>query len=134
MTRKEYMLLHHPSRVNPNAAGGVEGCPDDYHLPPNEHICEDCDACWNKEIDNTDNKGEKEMPTNTTTKKTKNELLDEIKALKDEVARLERYKKYEEMADEMAAMRSSFVNAGFSANEAFTLVTTMIGMAATLNK
>jgi hypothetical protein len=61
--------------------------------------------------------------------KTKNELLkeieaknDEIQELKNEVKKLERFKQYEDMTDEMAALRDSFVNSGFSKSEAFELV------------
>jgi hypothetical protein len=60
--------------------------------------------------------------------KTKTELLEEIEAknkeikdLKAEVDKLERYKKYEDMADEIAAMREAFVNSGFSKSESYDM-------------
>lgn len=68
--------------------------------------------------------------------KTKAELMEEIKIkneeikdLKTEIERLERYKAYESMADELGAMRESFVNAGFSKTEAFTMVMKTIELA-----
>ena len=61
--------------------------------------------------------------------KTKTEPLAEIDAkneeiqnLKNEVKKLERFKQYEVMTDEMAALRDSFVNSGFTKEEAFELV------------
>lgn len=68
------------------------------------------------------------MPT-----KTKTELLkeiesknEEIQSLKDEVKKLERFKQYEAMTDEMAALRDSFVNSGFTKTEAFEMVKILI--------
>ncbi len=67
------------------------------------------------------------MPT-----KTKTELLEEIEAknneiknLKNEVKKLERFKQYEEMTDELAVLRDSFVNSGFTKTEAFEMVKTL---------
>lgn len=60
-----------------------------------------------------------------TTRRTKESLLNEIetknaeiKELKKELEKAERYKQYEESANEMAAFRDSFVNAGFTKAEA----------------
>lgn len=65
--------------------------------------------------------------------KTKAELLeeiktknDEIKSLNNEIKKLERYKAYEDMANEMAATREAFVASGFSEAEAFDLTKTMM--------
>ena len=60
------------------------------------------------------------------TNKTKAELEQEIKELQQQVKDLEKYKGYKETADEIAAMRSAFVEAGFSDDEAFTLVSGMV--------
>lgn len=61
--------------------------------------------------------------------KTKAELMEEIKTknneikdLKNEIEKLERYKQYEDMANEFGAMREAFVNSGFSKAEGFTMV------------
>lgn len=46
----------------------------------------------------------------------------EIKELKKELEKAERYKQYEEAAGEIAALRDSFVNAGFTKAEANELL------------
>lgn len=68
--------------------------------------------------------------------KTKAELLEEIEAknkelkgLKEEVEKLERYKQYEGAANEIAAMREAFVNAGFSKTESYDMTKGMLMMA-----
>ena len=53
----------------------------------------------------------------------------EIKALKKEIERVERYKQYDETAGEIAALRDSFMNAGFTKAEAYELVKISIGNA-----
>ena len=73
--------------------------------------------------------------------KTKTELLEEIKAknneienLKNEVKKLERFKQYEDMTDEIAALRDSFVNSGFTKAEAFEIVKALIVQQVTINQ
>lgn len=65
----------------------------------------------------------------TTTRKTKEMLLNELEAknaeikdLKKELEKVERYKQYEETANEIAALRDSFINAGFTKAEANELL------------
>lgn len=72
--------------------------------------------------------------------KTKAELMDdikvkndEIKALKAEIEKLDRYKVYQEAADELAAVRLSYIKSGFSESEAFELTKMMIQMAPAMN-
>ena len=62
------------------------------------------------------------------TVKTKNELLEEIEQknveiemLKADVEKLEKYRKYDEMADEIKAINDSFVRSGFTEQQAFEL-------------
>lgn len=54
--------------------------------------------------------------------RTENDLLNEIDYLKKELSRLEKYKKYEESAQEIKAIFDCFVNAGFTEDQAFTLI------------
>ena len=68
--------------------------------------------------------------------KTKAELMDElkikndeIKALNEEIKKLDRYKTYQDSADELAAVRLSYINAGFSESEAFELTKMMMQIA-----
>ena len=53
----------------------------------------------------------------------------EIKDLKKDIEKLDRYKAYETAADETAAMRDAFVNSGFSKTEAFEMVKLMMSAA-----
>lgn len=64
----------------------------------------------------------------TATKKTKTELLEEIEAknqeikgLKDRVKKMERFEVYLDGANELAAVRDAYVEAGFTKDEAFQL-------------
>lgn len=61
--------------------------------------------------------------------KTKEQLQEEIDAnlaviddLKSQVKRLEKYQKYDEMAEEIFAIKNSYVRAGFTEEQAFQLV------------
>ena len=58
------------------------------------------------------------------TKKTKTELIEEINHLKKDLDKLERYRKYEDAANEMKAIHDSFVNAGFTEDQAFMIMIT----------
>lgn len=60
--------------------------------------------------------------------KTKNELLEEIEqkngeieVLKADIEKLEKYRKYDEMTDEIKAINDSFVRSGFTEQQAFEL-------------
>ena len=60
--------------------------------------------------------------------KTKNELLEEIEqkneeieVLKADIEKLEKYRKYDEMADEVKAINDIFVRSGFTEQQAFEL-------------
>lgn len=60
--------------------------------------------------------------------KTKNELLEEIEqkneeieVLKADIEKLEKHRKYDEMADEVKAINDSFVRSGFTEQQAFEL-------------
>ena len=132
---------------------GYLNYPDEYSYPSY------CTECWDREIPGTEPltyehtgepigkvtditedengvtatiKKEKTMAT----KKTKADLEKELEAIKEskaelekELKNLEKYKQYEEMADELKAMHTAFMNAGFSNTQAYDMVKTMtIGM------
>ena len=68
--------------------------------------------------------------------KTREELLkeiedknQEIKDLKKDIEKLDRYKAYEAGADEAAAMRDAYIKAGFSKAEALEMTKLMISIA-----
>lgn len=70
-------------------------------------------------------------------KMTKDQLLDlvkkkneEIKELHKTIERNERYGQYDEMADEIMAVTNSFINVGYSREEAVELTKEMIRNAA----
>lgn len=60
--------------------------------------------------------------------KTKNELMEEIenkneeiRSLEEEAKRLEKYKTYDNSAEELKGVMDSYIRAGFSEEQAFTL-------------
>lgn len=108
----------------------------------NDHLYE-CVICWNREIPGTEptNNEIKKETKKMTTRKTKTELLEELEQKKEEIAELrkqvekaERYKAYDDMAAEMKAMQDSFINAGFSEKQAYTMLMTLIGQASEFAK
>lgn len=58
--------------------------------------------------------------------KTKAQLLADIEVLEKKIENLERYEKYDAMADEVKAMTDSFVRAGFTEDQAFEMVKEMM--------
>lgn len=69
-------------------------------------------------------KGETKMEV--MTRKTKKELLEEIAELEKQVERVKRYESYDEAAAEIKAACDSFINVGFSREEALTLTLKII--------
>lgn len=61
MTRREWMLEHHPDCVAVRHGGTAEGlleggcigCPHDYPVPGTEGLCDpeqSCEVCWTREV------------------------------------------------------------------------------------
>ena len=61
-------------------------------------------------------------------KKTKVELLDEIKELKAQIEKLDKYKMYEQAAGELSVAIDAFTNAGFSRDEAMSILLAAVKM------
>lgn len=61
--------------------------------------------------------------------KTKAELQQEIEVLQAKVDKLERFEKYVDMADEMAAIVEAYEHSGFSREEAMQLTITSVNAA-----
>ena len=65
-----------------------------------------------------------------TTKQRLIEKLEEVEQerdrLKSDIAKLKKYEKYEEIADELGAMKSAMVGAGFTEDQAFQMIITLI--------
>jgi len=107
---------------------GCRGCKlngSDRSVDRNDMSCVDYLLVRAKElIINNTNKGEEKMAV--AEKRTKEELLDEIKKLEGEVKRLERFKAYDDQAGELKGMYVSYMNAGFTKEQAFDLVKIML--------
>ena len=141
MTCKEKLKLDHPDLNEDQLFDMTRSyCPFEVGInyPPLSICCDSkCSDCWNREIPGTENiKKENEiMPThaiNVNTKRTKAELIEEIKMAHDhiqemenQIKNLERYKQYEDMANELKAMHTAFMNSGFSDEQAFEMVKTI---------
>ena len=142
MTLREKVAMEEPNNVGAGFNGGVFSCPGAYdylnmpscmstmECPRNSSgIMKTCNDCWGQEFVPTETAEKKEnKPMNftmepKTTKKTKTQLIEEMNDLKKELIRLEKYSKYESVAGEMYAILESFVNAGFTREEAFTMLT-----------
>ena len=120
-------------------------CPEDVKEMPSKGFMEcpmecDCEQCYDREVPEKYLTEEEKMPTATTTRKTKAEILEELENknaeiadLKKELNDLERYKQYEESADELAAMKNALVNSGFSNDQAFQLIIEFIKGAAQMS-
>ena len=50
----------------------------------------------------------------------------DIKALKEEIAGLEKYKQYRDAADEVKSIHKAFMDAGFTDDQAFALINTAL--------
>lgn len=51
---------------------------------------------------------------------------EEIKSLKKDIQKLERFKQYADAADEMRGLCDAFVNSGFTEEQSFELLKTMM--------
>lgn len=134
MTCREKLTLEHPEYISDEYFGGCFNCPPGYgYLDYPEYCGSDdpdrCAQCWDREIPGTETvvtiKEEKETmtnTTNTTTKKTKVELLNEIAELKKELENLDKYRQYENIADELASIRDAFMAKGFTREEAISFI------------
>ena len=100
---------------------------------PPEKVCRDsrCSECWNTEIPETENI-KKENEVMNPNKMTKAQMIEEIEnarghiyKMESQLKNLERYKQYEDAADELKALHTAFMNSGFTNEQAFDLLKTM---------
>lgn len=132
MTCREKLSIDHPTYVWETFDWGwcCKGCPSDYGYLNDPEYCEEgpsptiCDRCWNREITEKEN----ETPM-INTKKTKAQLIEELKeatekatALEKEIKDLEKYKQYDDAANEIHAIYDSFKRAGFSDEQSYDLL------------
>lgn len=139
MTCREKLKIEHPYSVNAKYCGGCFDCPDSYGYLECPDYCEDisisigkrCTMCWDREIpENKSNNEMEENKMNETSNRTMtredlyneiNQKKKEIEALKERIEKLAKYKKYDAAAAECAAMKDSFVRAGFTDEQAFEI-------------
>lgn len=115
-------------------------CPNEHGLDDVRDILDGCNnisckECWEQSgvelvVEETEDfeKENKKMAVkrNLTAEEVIENLQKQVAELQEEQKKLEKYKSYRDTADEIAAMRSAFVEAGFSDEEAFTLVSGMV--------
>ena len=143
MTCKEKYTQDHPELLKNQIESIVQVyCPHEMGIGyPPEGVCinSGCTECWNTELpeekETNQVKKEKvkekeiEKTMAVTDKKTKTELIEELDQFKERTAavekqlkNMERYKQYEECADDINAVHTAFVNAGFTDTQAFDLI------------
>lgn len=142
MTCREKLAMDRPDCINHDSLGGCYGCPNSYGYLDRPEFCsftggdDMCTRCWDREIPGTENNisnNEKENETMSVTvpvnKMTKAQMLEEIERahnhiveMETELKNLEKYKQYEEAADELKAMHTAFMNSGFTNEQAFDLL------------
>lgn len=140
MTFAEKARKEHPELCDQELGYPTMHCPHDVTFgyekrhPMGWCSTRSCHQCWSREIPEETVEKPVEEAKPTTTKKTKAELLKEIDSLKEEVAKLERYSKYEECAGELHAMYEAFKSKGFTDKQAFKLVGSITYAALNTNK
>lgn len=140
MTCREKLKKLHPDWTEKELQHTYEDmCPDAYMDVIVPARCDgiECSECWNREIPDTNSNDDtttvNEKEKNMATKKTKAELEKELETVKEskaelekELKNLEKYKVYDDMAGELYAIYFSFMNAGFSMEQAYDLLKTTI--------
>lgn len=140
MTCREKLKIEHPYAINAKYCGGCFDCPVSYgYLGFPGYCCDTsiplkkrCTMCWDREIPENKNNNEMEenkMNETTTRTMTREDLYNdinqkkkEIESLKERISKLAKYEKYDASADECAAMKDSFVRAGFTEEQAFEIL------------
>ena len=130
MTLIEKLRKEHPEEMN--SFDRPIYCPTKYGYTSPPLYCRDfdygnankrCTDCWNREIPE---EKEKENELMNKTKAMLEEELEqkknEIEELKKELVKVEKYKQYDDMADEIKAIYDSFVNAGFNRDQAYEIL------------
>lgn len=140
MTCREKLKIEYPEHMNSCYAGGCKFCPYMYGYLDTPEYCNNtsisfnkrCTMCWDREIpENKNNNEMEENKMNETANRTmtREDLYNElnlkrkdIEALKERIEKLAKYEKYDAAAAECAAMKDSFVRAGFTEEQAFEVL------------
>lgn len=136
MTCREMLALEHPNHIG-DFDGGCRGCPSYFYYMPDPEWCgtdrepaNKCTICWDREIPGTEANSDDvteainnmyEKETSTMEQKTKAQLIEEINNLQEKIEKLDRYRQYELAATELHVFYESFVNAGFTKEQAWEL-------------
>lgn len=107
-----------------------DNCPSDCGIPDSDCTIS-CEKCWSRDgielvVEEKKEKKEMAVKSNLAIEEVIENLQKQVAELQEEQKKLEKYKGYKDTADEIAAMRAAFVDAGFSDEEAFTLVSGMV--------
>lgn len=125
MTFLEKFLQDHPGKGEDWA---MCGCPCDFGYEPEIDCCvgvhTSCWKCWHREMPETENieKENEDMAVKQDYKPTKEELLAEINSLNKQLSNLNKYKKYEDCANELKAALDAMMDAGFTREEAMSII------------
>ena len=134
MTLIEKLRKEHPEEMN--SFDRPVYCPTKYGYAGQPSYCGDidygdankrCTECWNREI--PEEKEKENEPMKKTKAMLEEELeqkKNEIEDLKKELEKTEKHKQYDDAAGELKAIYDSLVNIGFSEDQAFMLLNTMI--------
>ena len=145
MTCREKLKLKNPDCTENQLSNLTRSyCPWEMGIDyPPEKVCRNsrCGECWDTEIPGieTIKKENKNMANviNVTGKMTKDEMIKEIEfarnhiqEMENRIKNLERYKQYEDMADELKAVHTALMNSGFTNEQAFEMLKTTIQVVA----
>ena len=139
MTFRERLAKEHPDKIGKYNWGGCVGCPGSYWREYNlleAGYCiggpsvENCTACWDQEIPETNKiiKENDEMatpvikPASEAIRETKERIDD----LLDEVKRLKEYQKCEENARKVKMTYDAYLAVGFDERQAWKLTCMMV--------
>ncbi len=139
MTCREKLAIEYPDKVDPEYTGGCAGCPEDYGYLDDPRYCygfsesrnQVCTNCWDREIPETTNENKKEndtMPIHAVREMTAAELLQKAKDYQ-KLAEIEKMKEQtQEAASALKAVMDGLVAAGFTEDQAFTIMHSMMNI------
>lgn len=134
MTLIEKLRKEHPEEMN--SFDRPIYCPTKYGYTSPPLYCGDldygnankrCTDCWNREIlEEKEKENELMNKTKAMLEEELEQKKNEIEDLKKELEKTEKHKQYDDVAGELKAIYDSLVNIGFSEDQAFVLLNTMI--------
>ena len=134
MTLIEKLRKEHPEEMN--SFDRPIYCPTKYGYTSPPLYCGDldygnankrCIDCWNREIlEEKEKENELMNKTKAMLEEELEQKKNEIEELKKELEKTEKHKQYDDVAGELKAIYDSLVNIGFSEDQAFVLLNTMI--------